>query len=86
MGNIKYLDTGKNIGDGLSYYIKEHLGIKIGFLGLGGPDFIGRLISKYKNKLKYIEVKEYAKQISQKLREEGCELIIALTHCRNPID
>lgn len=53
MGNVKYLDTGKNIGEGLDYYIMNHGGVKIGFLGLGGPDFIGRLISDYTDKLKY---------------------------------
>lgn len=45
LGNIKYSDTGKNIGNGLDYYIMKHQGIKIGFMGLAGPDFKGRLIS-----------------------------------------
>jgi hypothetical protein len=53
MGNVKYLDTGKSIGNGLDYYIMNHCGVKIGFLGLGGPDFIGRLISDYKGRLQY---------------------------------
>jgi 5'-nucleotidase len=55
MGNIKYLETGKNIGEGLDYHILTHEGIKIGFLGLAGPDFNGRLISAYKSKMKYYE-------------------------------
>lgn len=63
MGNIKYRDTGKNIGDGLDYHIMERNGIKIGFLGLAGPDFNGRLISFYKDKLKYYDISEYAKRI-----------------------
>jgi hypothetical protein len=45
MGNIKYKHTGKNIGNALDYFIKVHQNIKIGFLGLAGPDFNGRLIS-----------------------------------------
>lgn len=63
MGNIKYIDTGENIGQGYNYYIIDKNGIKVGFLGLAGPDFNGRLISEYKNKLRYIDMAEYAKKI-----------------------
>ena len=68
LGNVKYQDTGKNLGGGLSYFIKEHLGIKIGFMGLAGPDFTGRLISAYKDKLRYTDIKEHAKKMCEKLR------------------
>lgn len=51
LGNVKYINTGKNLGDGLPYYITIHQGIKLGIIGLAGPDFIGRLISKYQDKL-----------------------------------
>lgn len=60
LGNIKYINTGKNLGDGLSHYIAMHEGIKIGVVGLAGPDFIGRLISKYNDKLKYQDINDYA--------------------------
>lgn len=86
MGNIKYIETGQNIGNGLDYYIKEHCGIKIGFMGLAGPDFNGRLISAYAKKLKYFDIVEYARQMCKTLLELGCELIIALTHARMPAD
>jgi 2',3'-cyclic-nucleotide 2'-phosphodiesterase (5'-nucleotidase family) len=61
MGNIKYLDTGENIGEGLDYYVMNRNGIKIGFLGLAGPDFNGGLISDYRKKLKYIDIADYAR-------------------------
>lgn len=61
-------------------------GIKIGFLGLAGPDFNGRLITYYHKKLKYFDIAEYAKKICKKLLALGCELIIALTHARKPAD
>ena len=86
LGNVKYVDTGKNLGGGHSYYIKEHEGVKIGFMGLAGPDFCGRLISCYKDKLRYIDIKEHAKKMCEILREKDCDLIIALNHCRRPVD
>lgn len=42
-----------NLGEGLDYYIIEKPGFKVGFIGLAGPDFKGRLISAYKDKLDY---------------------------------
>jgi len=32
-------------------------------MGLAGPDFIGRLISDYKDKLQYIDIVTYAKEM-----------------------
>ena len=86
LSNIKYISTGKALGDGLEHYITKHQGVKIGFIGLAGPDFIGRLISNYKDKLKYLDITEHASKICKKLRGEGCELIVALCHCRQKID
>ena len=68
MGNIKYKDTGRNIGNGLDYQIITHQNVKIGFLGLAGPDFNGRLISYYKDKLQYINLCDYASQICKTLK------------------
>lgn len=44
-----------------------HNNVKIGFLGLAGPDFNGRLISEYHKKLVYYDIAEYAKKICGKL-------------------
>lgn len=63
LGNVKWIDSGKNLGGGLDYYIVNHGGVQIGFLGLAGPDFCGRLISHYKDKLRYIDIKVYAHKI-----------------------
>jgi 5'-nucleotidase len=86
MGNVKEIGTSKNIGGALDYHIITQSNIKIGFMGLAGPDFCGRLISCYKDKLRYIDIKEHAKHMCEKLREKGCDLIVALNHCRRPID
>lgn len=43
LGNIKYQLTGKILGDAKPYIVKEHMGLKIGILGVAGPDWIGIL-------------------------------------------
>jgi 5'-nucleotidase len=86
LGNIKYISNGNNFGGGLDYHIIEHQGVKIGFMGLAGPDFLGRLISCYKDKLRYIDIKEYAQKMCEKLRAQNCQLIVAINHCRRPVD
>jgi 5'-nucleotidase len=86
LGNIKYSLTGKNLGEGLDYHIIHRGGFKIGFLGLAGPDFVGRMISDYHQKLKYKNLAEYAKTVCKRLQELSCDLIVALTHARRPAD
>lgn len=53
---------------------------------MAGPDFVGRLISDYKDKVVYTNLSEYAAKMCKILRSQGCELIVALTHCRRPAD
>lgn len=86
LANVKYIKTDKNLGDGLDYYIMEKKGIKIGFIGLAGPDFKGRLISAYKNLINYENHIDVARKLCKFLREESCDLIIAITHMRMPPD
>lgn len=64
----------------------EKEGFVIGFIGLAGPDFKGRLISAYKNIVHYEDCIEKAKVLCEALRKKGCNLIIALTHMRIPAD
>lgn len=64
----------------------ERCGVKIGFMGLAGPDFNGRLISAYSKKLRYFDIVEYARKMCSLLLDMGCELIIAVTHARMPAD
>ena len=63
LANIKNKQTQQNLGNGLDTLIIERSGFKIGFFGLAGPDFKGRLISSYKNIVAYEDHIETAKRL-----------------------
>lgn len=60
-------------------------GLKIGLIGLGEREWLETINSLPPN-LIYKSASETAKELVPKLREEGCDIIIALTHMREPND
>lgn len=60
-------------------------GLKIGLVGLGEREWLETINSLPPN-LIYKSASETAKEIVPKLREEGCDIVIALTHMREPND
>ncbi len=74
-------DSGKldKIG---SYIIKDINGIKVGILGLTTTDAIttSMMDPKEKEKIKFLAVVDTAQRNIKKMREEGADLIVALSH------
>lgn len=60
-------------------------GVKIGLIGLGEREWLATINSLPPN-LVYKSASETAKELVPKLREEGAEIIIAVTHMREPND
>ncbi|KAK7972267.1 hypothetical protein PG988_006401 [Apiospora saccharicola] len=60
-------------------------GIKIGLIGLGEREWLETINSLPPN-LIYKSASETAKELVPKLREEGAEIVIAITHMREPND
>ena len=60
-------------------------GIKVGVIGLVEREWLDTINSLPPN-LNFLEPEEVAKELSAKLRAEGAEMIIALTHQRQPND
>ncbi|KAM7188872.1 Metallo-dependent phosphatase-like protein [Naviculisporaceae sp. PSN 640] len=60
-------------------------GIKIGLIGLGEREWLDTINALPPN-LIYKSASTVARELVPKLREEGCELIVALTHMREPND
>ncbi|KAM7216589.1 Metallo-dependent phosphatase-like protein [Rhypophila decipiens] len=60
-------------------------GIKIGLIGLGEREWLETINSLPPN-LIYKSASTVARELVPKLRAEGCEVIIALTHMREPND
>lgn len=60
-------------------------GIKIGVIGLAEREWLDTINSLPPN-LKYISASATVKELVPKLREQGAELIVAVTHMREPND
>lgn len=68
-----------------THMITSSNGVKIGIVGLGEREWLETINSLPPN-LIYKSASETAKELVPKLREEGAEIIIALTHMREPND
>ena len=60
-------------------------GIKVGFIGLGEREWLDTINSLPPN-IEYRSATAVAKELVPQLREQGAELIVALTHMREPND
>ncbi|KAF7359391.1 Trifunctional nucleotide phosphoesterase protein YfkN [Mycena sanguinolenta] len=73
----------KGLGE---YQILERAGLRIGIIGLVEKEWIGT-VATWPSNFEYRDMKQVGLELSERLRDEhGCELIIALTHCRIPND
>ncbi|KAI0151519.1 Metallo-dependent phosphatase-like protein [Pestalotiopsis sp. NC0098] len=68
-----------------THMITSSNGVKIGLIGLGEREWLATINSLPPN-LVYKSASETAKELVPKLREEGAEIIIAVTHMREPND
>lgn len=65
--------------------LKSSNGIKVGFIGLGEREWLDTINSLPPN-LIYKSASETAKSLVPELRTQGAEIVIALTHMREPND
>lgn len=68
-----------------THIITSSNGIKIGLIGLGEREWLVT-INSLPPDLIYKSASETAKELVPKLREEGAEIVIAITHMREPND
>ncbi|KAL2104845.1 hypothetical protein VUR80DRAFT_9476 [Thermomyces stellatus] len=68
-----------------THTIMSSNGVKIGLVGLGEREWLETINSLPPN-LIYKSASETAKELVPKLREEGCDIVVALTHMREPND
>lgn len=80
--NVKDPETNLPLGETQEHVIIEHEGIKIGFIGLAELEWLETIASFEESDYIYESFYKSARTWCQKLREEGCELVIALTHLR----
>eukprot|EP00127_Corallochytrium_limacisporum_P006869 Clim_evm84s236 gene=Clim_evmTU84s236 len=85
--NCMMKETGRPLADCGVYHITEHEGIRIGILGLIEKDWIDTLAVIESEDVEYEDFVKCGRRLARDLRErEGCDLIVALTHMRQPND
>ncbi|KAK9710856.1 hypothetical protein K7432_008186, partial [Basidiobolus ranarum] len=86
ISNVYDTDTGRPIAEGKEYYIKEHNGLKLGFVGLVEKEWLDTIPSLPAT-ADYRDFITTGRELSQRLRqEEKVDLVIALSHMRLPND
>lgn len=87
LANIVCTKDGKEIplSNAKKYLIEEINNVKVGIIGLAEEQWIACL-TKLPDSTKYYDQAEVGRELCKMLREEGCQIIIALTHSREPQD
>lgn len=87
LSNAKMKATAEQMGQALETVTLERKGHKFGFFGLIEFEWLSTLNSISVEDVEYEDFVVCAKRLSATLREEcGCEIVIALTHMRQPND
>lgn len=86
MSNVRSSETGELLAEGKETHIITWEGRKIGLMGLVEMEWIETLGTVEETDVLYTDYVETAKRLVPQLQQEGCELIIALTHMRVPND
>ena len=81
-----YIEDRKQLADCIDHIILEHQGVKIGIIGLVEQEWLDSIICLEEDDYDYEDFIKHGKKWCKKLREQGCDIIIALTHMRMPND
>jgi len=87
LANIVFEENGKQkpLAEAKEYLIEEINGVKVGIIGLAEEEWLACL-TKLPESTKYLDQAEIGEKIAKQLRAEGCQVIVAITHSREPQD
>ena len=87
MANVIDKSTSEPLGMAKRTCIIHHLGVKIGVVGLVEREWLATLATVDESAVDYLDFVEEGRRLATQLREEeGCAMVIALTHMRQPND
>lgn len=86
MSNVVDNETGRPLGGGKITHFLVHNGIRVGLIGLVEKEWLDTLPTVDPQEVTYIDFVEAGNQLADELKNEGCDIIIALTHMRTPND
>ena len=79
-------ESGERLAGGRETVMLEHGGRKIGLMGLIEEEWLATLATLERGDVIYKDYVEVARELTAKLRAAGADVVIALTHMRNPND
>ncbi|XP_049291508.1 snake venom 5'-nucleotidase isoform X3 [Anopheles funestus] len=86
MSNVVDNETGRPLGGGKITHIMNHNELKVGLIGLVEKEWLDTLPTIDPNEVTYIDFIKAGNQLANELHNQGCDVIIALTHMRTPND
>ena len=86
MSNVRDAASGDQLASGLSSVLIERGGIRIGLLGLVEEEWIATLATLEPDDIVFEDPVECANRLGPRLRAQGADVVIALTHMRGPRD
>ena len=86
LSNVTDAKTGIRLANGIESLIIEHEGVKIGLMGLIEEEWLATLATISRDEVNYIDYVEVGRRLNTELRAQGVDMVIALTHMRNPND
>ncbi|CAB0015463.1 unnamed protein product [Nesidiocoris tenuis] len=86
MSNVIDNETGRALGDGRVTHAIDWKSKRIGLIGLVEKEWLDTLATINADEVTFIDYVEAGKKLGAQLKQEGCDLVIALTHMRMPND
>lgn len=86
ISNVFDKRTGRPLADGVATQIMDFHGRKIGLLGLVEKEWLVTLATIEPGDIDYEDFCPCGQRLARQLKEQGCEIVIALTHMRMPND
>ena len=86
MSNVVDRETGGQLADGLRSHVIDWEGRRVGILGLVEREWLDTLATINTDQVDFQDYIEAGNDLVAKLRGDGCEVVIALTHMRTPND
>ena len=86
MSNVVDRETGRPLADGLESVALDWAGHKVGLVGLVESEWLDTLATINTDQVLYTDYVTAAARLARELRQQGCSLVIALTHMRTPND
>ena len=87
LANIIDKETNRPLAGAQSTAVINHNDVKVGIVGLAEQEWISTLVTVSEEQLRYEDFVDCGRRLAMQLREEeGCDVVIALTHMREPND